>query len=401
MSTTRIWAAGVAALLGLLLVAVAIVSFGPEDEVLPEVSVAAEQGSQGGSTATILKDRTAMQRWRQASGPSPDKQPPADATGSGEKLIFRPGVDDPAGMVRSWQQNEPGTDIMRPSENVSGTSSLPYPEANSFEQPGGRTWRAAHNDQVRYGGGWIIFGIGLTLAMFLLYRGRIGLEKGFSGKTVERFNAFERANHWLTASAFILMALTGLVLMYGKPLLLPLVGHDAMGTIALASAWLHMASAVPFVLGVIVMIAIWVVDNIPRQEDWTWIKQGGGFMSDDGPHPPARKFNAGQKLVFWGVILGGLALLASGVTLMFPFFWFGYDGMQIAQTSHAVIGLLMITLIIGHIYIGTVGMKGAFDAMWSGQVDREWAREHHSIWYQGIGGPRRKPESRQRRQPAE
>jgi formate dehydrogenase subunit gamma len=112
-------------------------------------------------------------------------------------------------------------------------------------------------------------------------------------------------------------------------------------------------------------------------------KQGGGFLHDNGENPPARKFNAGQKFVFWGVTVGGLLLLlASGLSLMFPFYWLGYGGTQTAQIVHACLALRLIALIFGHIYIGTVGMEGAFDAMWSGRVDRNWAKEHHSLWYE-------------------
>jgi formate dehydrogenase subunit gamma len=249
-----------------------------------------------------------------------------------------------------------------------------------LRQPGGRDWRRAHGSDVRYAGGWAIFGICFVLAAFLFARGRIKIAQGPSGVTVERFGAIERANHWMTASAFILLGLTGLVIMYGKPILLPLMGEPGFELLAWWSAWLHMGAAVPFVIGVLVMIVLWLRENLPTRLDWHWLKRGGGFLRDDGENPPARKFNAGQKIVFWGVVLGGLALLASGLALMFPFFAFGYVGMQTVQIAHAALALLMIALIIGHIYIGTIGMEGAFDAMWSGRVDRNWAKEHHSLW---------------------
>lgn len=152
--------------------------------------------------------------------------------------------------------------------------------------------------------------------------------------------------------------------------------------LASASVWLHMASAVPFVIGIFTMILLWVRDNIPTKLDWQWIKHGGGFLERDGENPPAKKFNAGQKIVFWGVVIGGLAALSTGLLLMFPFFWLDYSGMQWAQLTHAMIGLLMIALIFGHIYIGTIGMEGAIDAMWSGRVDSNWAKEHHKIWWE-------------------
>jgi formate dehydrogenase gamma subunit len=148
-----------------------------------------------------------------------------------------------------------------------------------------------------------------------------------------------------------------------------------------------MALAVPFVIGFLVMIAVWLVQNLPERLDWHWLKQGGGFLNDRPEKPPARRFNAGQKLVFWGVILGGILLTITGVGLMLPFYWSGYTGMQTAQVAHATIALLLIGLIIGHIYIGTIGMVGAFEAMWSGRVDRNWAQEHHSLWYRDAVHP--------------
>jgi formate dehydrogenase subunit gamma len=248
-------------------------------------------------------------------------------------------------------------------------------------QPQGRTWRDAHNDKLAYGGALYVFGVSLLIAMFLAWRGRVPMKEPESGLKIERFSAFERANHWLTAVSFILMALTGLIILYGNAVIRPWLGASAYAELARTSAWSHMMFAVPFVIGVIVMIGLWTRQNLPERLDWEWLKQGGGFLRDRGDNPPARKFNAGQKLVFWSVAIGGALLTLTGVALMFPFYWAGYTGMQWAQGLHSAIALLMIGLIIGHIYIGTIGMVGAIDAMWSGRVDRNWAKEHHQLWY--------------------
>ena len=394
MSGYRITGAIAAVAFALLLGWVVVLSFGGESMVTPTVAVTTPSPGSEPNTAPsaneILAARTRLMDDRSSSGAG--AFPPLAA--GGRTLGTSPNVADPDKTVRGWLNQRPDAEMLRDSGNVSGLSSLPYRNAQMLEQPGGRTWRRAHNDQVRYGGGWAIFGILLALSLFLFARGRVPIAEGFSGQTIERFKAVERANHWMTATAFVIMALTGLIIMYGKPLLIPLIGEPALGTLAWWSVWLHMASAVPFVLGILVMIALWLKDNLPTRLDWEWLKQGGGFLRDKGPFPPARKFNAGQKVVFWGVVTGGLALLATGIVLMFPFYWFGYDGMQTAQTSHAVIALLMVMLIFGHVYIGTIGMQGAFDAMWSGQVDRNWAKEHHSIWYERLTG--RRAEERER-----
>jgi formate dehydrogenase subunit gamma len=134
-------------------------------------------------------------------------------------------------------------------------------------------------------------------------------------------------------------------------------------------------------LGVLVMIVLWIWDNLPDRYDANWLKKGGGmFDKSNRTHPPAARFNAGQKLIFWAVALGGIALAVSGFFLLFPFEWTDVNGMQLAQGIHATVGVLMIAVILGHIYIGTLGMEGAYEAMGSGDVDLNWAKEHHIVW---------------------
>lgn len=389
MSGYRIAAALVAAIAAALLLWVVILSFGPETPVVPTATVTAARSGDAADAGGVLAARTRMQDWRARSGPSAGAEPPAAAVGDDERLRFERGgwIANPAQLVDSWTRDAPrGEPALHEPRFVEGISNLPYPNAEVFEQPQGRGWRNLHNDQVRYGGGWIIFGMILALALFLLFRGRIPLAEGYSGERIRRFNSIERGNHWMTAASFLAMGVTGLVLIYAKPLLLPLIGLDATGSLARWSAWLHMALAIPFVLGVAVMIALWLKGNLPDRYDWPWLKRFGGFLDDSPDNPPADRFNTGQKIVFWGVVLGGLSLLATGVVMMFPFFWLGYDGMQWAQTLHAVIALLMVALILGHIYIGTIGMEDAFAAMWSGLVDANWLKEHHSVWYEKITG---------------
>ncbi len=397
----RIAGAIVAIISAALLIWVVVISFGPEEVFSPTVNVTANKtipGARGKVTTVgqasraaakptpeqILAARTELMRDRTETGPKAFPPLAAGDFSINTDQSSRPKPQD----TQKWQADRPGGDLLQNRGKIAGISSLPYREAASFQQPQGRTWRRVHNDQVRYGGGWILFGTIFALAFFLLARGRIKIADGWSGETVERFSATERANHWMTATSFVLMGLTGLILLYGKPLLIPLIGEPAFGAVASWSAWMHMAFAIPFVLGILIMIALWLVDNVPTRLDWEWLKRGGGFMHDDGRNPPARKFNAGQKLVFWGVTIGGLLLLASGISLMFPFYWFGYGGMQSAQIVHAALALCMIALIFGHVYIGTIGMEGAFDAMWSGEVDRNWAKEHHSLWYERVVGRR-------------
>ena len=247
--------------------------------------------------------------------------------------------------------------------------------------------------------------IGL-LALFFVFRGRIRIEAGQSGRSIERFNEIERFAHWLTAVAFVLLALTGLNLLYGRHVILPVLGPDAFAALSLAGKYVHNYVSFAFMAGLVLMFVLWVRHNILNKHDLIWLVQLGGMFTK-GVHPPAKKFNAGQKGIFWIVILGGASLAVSGVSLMFPFefsmfeWTFGVlnvfgaalptaltplEEMQLSQWWHAIMALIVIAVILGHIYIGSMGMEGAFDAMGTGQVDENWAREHHSLWVAEVKG---------------
>jgi formate dehydrogenase subunit gamma len=195
---------------------------------------------------------------------------------------------------------------------------------------------------------------------------------------VPRFNSFERFSHWLTAVSFVVLALTGMNITFGKIVLLPIIGPEAFSSLSLAAKYVHNFVSASFVIGLALIAALWIKDNIPQKVDIDWIKQGGGFIKSK--HAPAGRFNAGEKLVFWFALGAGATVTISGYLLMFPFYVTDIAGMQIAQIVHAVVAILFIAVIIGHIYIGTLGMEGAFEAMATGEVDLNWAKEHHDLW---------------------
>jgi formate dehydrogenase subunit gamma len=182
----------------------------------------------------------------------------------------------------------------------------------------------------------------------------------------------------MVASSFIVLGLTGLNLTFGRYLLLPLVGPETFTAITHAGKYAHNYLAFPFTLGIVVMLLLWAKDNIPERADLDWIRQAGGLFGHG--HPGAGRFNAGQKTVFWMTVLGGGVVAASGYVLIFPFTVTDIAGQQWAYIIHGVLALLMFAAMLGHIYIGSLGMEGAFDAMGSGQVDFNWAREHHDRW---------------------
>lgn len=381
ISAARIAGMIAAAILALLLIVTFVLVAGPREVVVPTNGVTAggPVDNPGGiAEQGALRDRATLQSW---PGETTRTVLPSREIVQTTFETTRPGRQ----LVQEWQANSrANNDILQDSRYVSGIATIPGDERGVLVQPQGRTWRSVRNNEIAYGGAIYIFGLSLLIALFLAWRGRIRTAEGESGESIERFSIFERANHWMTATSFLLMALTGVVILYGNALIRPWLGAGAYSELAEFSAWSHLTLAVPFVLGVLAMAVLWMRQNVPSRLDWNWLKHGGGFLRRDGEHPPARRFNAGQKLVYWGVVLGGLGLLVTGLFLMFPFYWAAYTGMQIAQIVHAALGLLLIGLIIGHIYIGTVGMQGAFEAMWSGRVDRNWAKEHHSLWYDEI-----------------
>ena len=230
---------------------------------------------------------------------------------------------------------------------------------------------------VPYIGGIAILGMLALLSVFYLLRGRVEIEGGRSGATLTRFNFVERFAHWLTAVSFLALGLTGLNLTFGRSVLLPMIGPETFASLTQTGKFVHNYGSFAFTTGVVLMLLIWIKDNIPHPRDLLWLLKGGGML---GLHVAAARFNAGQKIIFWVVILGGAGLAYTGYNMMFPFAFADIAGMQQFTILHALIGVVMVAVIIAHIYIGTLGMEGAFEAMGSGEVDLNWAKSHHSIW---------------------
>jgi len=262
--------------------------------------------------------------------------------------------------------------------SISGRVSIPDQKSANLIHPAGRDWRQFHEVTLRWIGAIAVLGMLIILVAFYLIRGQVKLESGYSGRRVVRFNAFERFVHWMTASCFIILAISGLNITFGKPLLMPLIGEGAFAAWSQWAKYAHNYLSFPFAIGVFCVLLMWIGGNIPNKVDVEWLKRGGGIVGHD--HPPAYRFNAGQKLIYWIVVIGGTAVAISGYLLMFPFYATGIEGMQLAQTVHAIIAVLFVAAMFAHIYIGTIGMEGAFEAMGEGTVDVNWAKEHHPLW---------------------
>lgn len=261
-------------------------------------------------------------------------------------------------------------------------ASGPY-TTNSLINNMGQNWRQLRNGPIHNIGGWLLIIVPLLILAFFVFKGRIRIEGGRSGLTVPRWTLFERTLHWFTAITFIVLAITGLSMLFGRTVLIPLFG------LAANSAWANIAMNVhnyvgpAFSIGVIAMLVLWAVHNIPRRHDWEWFKKGGGIVGDH--HPSAGRMNAGEKVWFWGGLFAlGLVVIASGYVLDFPQFGQSRDTMAQAHLFHAVAAILWMAGAFGHIYIGTLGTEGALEGMTTGRVDTNWAKQHHDLWYQEL-----------------
>jgi formate dehydrogenase subunit gamma len=333
---------------------------------------------------------------QQGQEPSSSVRPPPGASIPADRNIVQP--ERPGNYDNElWRKVR---------EGLQGQVSIPDKKAGQLVQSDGEAWRNFRNGPLPKYGLWAMGGIVVLLAAFFLLRGRIPIEHGWAGRTITRFSDIERFGHWLLAASFVILALTGLNVLYGRYFLLPLIGAGLFSEISLWGKWLHNYVAFAFMVALAITFLVWIRHNFPTWRDIVWLAKGGGLLVR-GPHPPAWKFNAGQKIVFWLVMLGGLSLSLSGLALLFPFqtalfaktfavintlsSFVGLapnlptqltplQEMQHATMWHGIVALGLVVVIIAHIYIGTLGMQGAFSAMGTGQVDVNWAKEHHSLW---------------------
>src|ERR1700759_2006177 len=268
--------------------------------------------------------------------------------------------------------------LLEQMPRIQGRIDIPDVKASVLIQPAGRTWDYFHEVLLHWGGAIVIVGTIALLVLAYLIVGRLRIAGGRSGQKIVRFKAFERFSHWLTAVSFVTLGLTGLNITFGKLVLLPLVGPETFSAISQFAKYLHNFASFAFVAGLLLIAAIFFKDNLFAMVDIEWVKQGGGFIKSK--HAPAGRFNLGEKLVYWLSLAAGTAVSASGFVLLFPFYGTNIADMQLAQAAHAIIAILFIALILAHIYIGTLGMEGAFEAIGTGEVDINWAKEHHDRW---------------------
>jgi formate dehydrogenase subunit gamma len=252
-------------------------------------------------------------------------------------------------------------------------------------QSQGQSWRAVRVPIYAIGG--FVFSMALlSILAFYMWRGPIVVHSAPTGHLIRRFTAAERAVHWTVGITFVTLGITGLIITFGKSLLLPLIGYTLFSWLAILAKNLHNFVGPILCVALPIMIVVFLHENLFRRYDWPWIKKFGGMLDKSGaPHPPSGKANAGQKALFWMMVVGcGLTLIVTGLILDFPNFNQTRQTMQVANLIHLVAGLIGVTLVSAHIYLGTIGMRGAYAAMRYGYVDESWAREHHEIWYREV-----------------
>jgi formate dehydrogenase subunit gamma len=272
---------------------------------------------------------------------------------------------------------------------IEGYSAVTGPETGVLIQSGGDVWRAMREGPIKRWGGIALIGVLAAIILFHLVAGSVKLEER-TGRTITRWSVFERAIHWYTAILFIILAITGLSLLFGRSVLIPIMGREAFAAWASFAKPVHDWLAVPFAIGLILMVIPWLGQNIPKAHDFTWLKMGGGYL-DKSKHPPADFVNAGEKIWYWLLFFGGIVLIWSGFYLLFPNLGWERSTMQLAHIAHAISGVALVAFSLGHIYLGTLGNQGSFEGMWTGEVDEAWAKAHHNLWYDQIKKEGKRP----------
>lgn len=267
-------------------------------------------------------------------------------------------------------------------EGVTGTTTEKGPETTTLIQNGGQNWREIRNGPIATIGAWAFAVVVVLIVLFHLTVGKAKLERR-TGRKIPRWNLFERVLHWYVAILFILLALTGFSILYGRAVLIPLLGNDGFAAFAQFAKPVHDYLALFFVLGLVIMLVIWFRQNLMHKIDWQWLKAGGSYL---GKHSHAGKVNAGEKIWYWILLIAGIVMMASGIVLLFPELGFLRSTMQGADILHGISALILSAVVLGHIYLGTIGNEGTFESMISGEVDEAWARQHHDLWYEQTGG---------------
>jgi formate dehydrogenase subunit gamma len=323
-------------------------------------------GSIQGALAPLIALFIAVGAWAQ--------QPPAPPAGSTS-------LDQ---AVR--QQSQPGNnapvwrDVRSEKEHYTTARG---PEAGVLVQSGGETWRAWRNHYVVRYGGWALSAMVIVIALFHWRKGAMQLHGAPTGRKIQRFKSQERVLHWSTAISFVVLAISGLLMLFGKYILLPIIGPTLFSWLTQLGKNLHNFIGPVFLVCAVMLFITFVKNNFPKPEDWVWVRKFGGLFS--GEHVSAHRFNAGEKAWFWlGLTALGIIVGASGLVLDFPNFMQTRATMQFYHLVHVIGAVIFMIAFLGHVYMGTIGVAGAYQAMRTGYVDEQWMKEHHDLLYNDI-----------------
>jgi formate dehydrogenase subunit gamma len=301
----------------------------------------------------------------------------AAAADSGAKEQAERQITQPGNNAPVWRE-------VRGGESPYQTTQVRGVETNVLVQSGGEIWRQIRNGPLTIYGGWLVVIVTVLIGLYYWRMGPLKLHEKPTGRTVERFSTWERTVHWTAAISFLILAATGTIILFGKYILLPVFGYTLFSWLAILSKNLHNFVGPLFSVCIVLMFVTFVKDNLPKAYDWIWVRKLGGFFGSR-EHVPSGRFNAGEKGWFWlAVTLLGIVSAVTGFILDFPNFDQGRGIMQLANVIHAVSAVLFIVASLGHIYVGTIGVEGAYETMRSGMTDETWAREHHEYWYNEV-----------------
>ncbi len=352
-----------------------------------------------GLAGVALCAAAASSAWAQApAGPAAAAATDKNGPPAGFVAPAEPKADENTAERSKTQpgNNAPFWRGVHDSGTTPGTTSLPGSEMGVLVQkftqyPGsdytnaGEAWRQVRNKIIIPYGGSLLFIVGLAIALFYWRVGKLGGHSTDTGRVIERFTPFERAAHWTNAIAFVTLAVSGIVMAWGKYFLLPIIGSTLFGWLTYLLKNAHNFAGPLFAVSLAIVFFTFLKDNWPSKGDLNWLLKGGGLLS--GNEVPSHRFNAAEKVVFWaGVFFLGAIVVVSGLWLdkVIPGLQYLRTDMQVAHMVHGVATVLMMAMFAGHIYIGTLGMDGAYKAMRTGYVDEAWAKEHHELWYDDI-----------------
>jgi formate dehydrogenase subunit gamma len=311
---------------------------------------------------------------------------PVQAQDSGAQAQAQRSAEQPGNNAPVWRDVKSGeknyTTLPQHHGAVLIQGPLRFPGQSAFATAG-EAWRNFHNGPLVFYGGWLIIVAALAILAYYLVKGTMKLKHAPTGRLIERFNSLERIAHWSTAISFVILALSGLTILFGKFVLLPVIGYTLFAWLSALSKNLHNFVGPYFILSLLLTIVLFIRDNFWHASDAQWIAKAGGLLS--GNEVPSGRFNFGEKGWFWiGVVLLGLIMSVTGMIMLFPNFDQLRETMQQANVIHVIGAVVFIALSFAHIYLGTIGMEGAYQSMRSGYVDEEWAKEHHQLWYEDV-----------------